>query len=76
MTGNEWTPERVGKWKRHIADFLSYLLAVFLVVYGTLNATELGVTIVGLMFTLAAGFLGVPHMLRLDRRSSGKDSEE
>lgn len=74
MTGREpWTPERVGKWKRHIADFVAYALAVFLVLYASLHAVELGTAIVASMFALAAGFLGVPHMLRLDR---GKEDDE
>lgn len=75
MTDREpWTPERVGKWKRHIADFVAYALAVFLVLFASLNAVELGTAIVASMFALAAGFLGVPHMIRLDR--SAREDEE
>lgn len=67
MTGDRWTPENIQKWKRHIRDFLAYTLAAFLVIYGTLNATELGLPILGAMFSLAGLMLGLPHMWQLGR---------
>lgn len=76
-SGPKWTPERISGWKPIAQFVISYGAAVFLIVYGTLNAVELGITLVASMFTLAAGCLGVPHMLRIDQagKPGGKDEE-
>ncbi len=62
-----WTPAQVREWKWIARDVLAYFLAAFLVVYGTLHATRLGVSLVAAFFGTATVFLGLPHVLRIDR---------
>lgn len=63
-----WTTEEIREWKRIGRDVLSYLLAAFLILYASLHAVEFGVNLVATMFGTALVLLGLPHVLRLDRR--------
>ncbi len=67
-----WTANQIREWKQIGRDILAYALAAFLVIYGTLNAVELGVSLVAAFFGTATVFLGLPHVLRIDR---DKDEE-
>lgn len=69
----QWNPEELGRWRLIIRDGIAYVLAAFLILYGSLNAVEFGTTIVGAMFGMAALLLGLPHALR---RDSGKQDGE
>lgn len=62
-----WTPTELAAWQRVIRDVLIDLLAAFLIVYGSLNATEFGLTVIAAMFSTALALLGVPTVLRLRR---------
>lgn len=62
-----WNLNEIREWKRFGRDLLAYGLAAFLVVYATLHAIQLGISLVAACFGTATVFLGLPHMLRIDR---------
>ena len=74
MMADRWDPTEFAEWLRLARDILSYLLAAFLILYGTLHAAVLGVTILATLFATAAAFLGTPATLRMDRKASGDGS--
>lgn len=68
-----WTPDEARKWLKVLADVACYGCAVFLIVYGALHAVRFGLAIVTAMFAAAMTLLGVPPLLRIDRRRNGDE---
>lgn len=69
-----WNPDEVARWRLVVRDGIAYVLAVFLILYASLNAVAFGTTILGAMFGLAALLLGLPHALRRDSSRGDDDS--
>ncbi len=68
-----WTPTEAGQWHRLVRDLIADVLAAFLVVFASLRADRLGITIVAAMFSTALALIGVPVVARLARRDDDAD---